>query len=138
MVSVRPRCAHSLVENARTEDLRPLVESEHRGTGIQRPRGSCSAACRTSLCRSACSLGKHRSADARHSLEWTELGAGRDVSQFALSCRANPRRAPEPRTDRVQALFCPCSSVADLRFARPSWMAVGTNTHPHQAPQWLV
>src|SRR5436190_7415689 len=39
---VRPRGARSLVENGRTEDLRPLAESEHRGTGIQRPRGSCS------------------------------------------------------------------------------------------------
>src|SRR5580692_9202730 len=108
MVSVRPRGARSLVENGRTEDLRPLAEWEHRGAGIQRPRGPCSAGCRTSLCRSACSPGKHRSADAHHSwLEWTTLGAGRDGSQFALSRRANPRRAPELRTDRVQALFCP-------------------------------
>jgi hypothetical protein len=121
MVSVRPRGARSLVENGRTEDLRPLAESEHPGAGIQRPRCPCSAGCRTSLCRSACSPGNHRSADAHHSsLEWTALGAGRDASQFALSRRANPRRAPELRTDRVQALFCPCSSVADLRFARPS------------------
>src|SRR6185312_242363 len=111
MVSARPRGARSLVENGRTEDLRPLAESEHRGAGIQRPRGPCSAGCRTSLCRSACSPGKHRSADAHHSwLEWTALGAGRDGSQFALSRRTNP----------VQALFCPCSSVADLRFACPS------------------
>src|SRR5450631_1102735 len=55
MVSVRPRGARSLAENGRTEDLRPLAESEHRGAGIQRPRGLCSAGCRTSLCRSACS-----------------------------------------------------------------------------------
>jgi hypothetical protein len=37
MVSIRPRGARSLVENGRTEDLRPLAESEHRGAGIQRP-----------------------------------------------------------------------------------------------------
>ena len=48
-VSVCPRGARSLVENGRTEDPRPLAESEHRGTGIQRPRGSCSAGCRTPL-----------------------------------------------------------------------------------------
>jgi len=30
MVSVRPRGARSLVENGRTEDLRPLAESEHQ------------------------------------------------------------------------------------------------------------
>src|SRR6266478_6330472 len=90
MVSVRPRGARSFVENGRTEDLRPLAESEHPGAGIQRPRGPCSAGCRTSLCRSACSPGKHRSSDAHHSwLEWTALGAGFDASQFALSCRAN-------------------------------------------------
>src|SRR6266853_1343740 len=51
MVPVRPRGARSLVENGRTEDLRPLAESEHRGAGTQRPRGPCSAGCRTSLCR---------------------------------------------------------------------------------------
>jgi hypothetical protein len=67
MVSVRPHGARSLVENERTEDLRPLAEWEHRGAGIQRPRCPCSAGCRTSLCRSACSLGRHRSADASHS-----------------------------------------------------------------------
>jgi transposase len=39
MMSIRPRGARSLAENGRTEDLRPLAESEHRGTGIQRPRG---------------------------------------------------------------------------------------------------
>lgn len=106
MASVRPRGAPLLVENGRTEDLRPLAESEHRGAGIQRPRDPCSAGCRTSLRRSACSPGNHRSADAHHSsLEWTALGAARDASQFALSRRANPRRAPELRTDRVQALF---------------------------------
>src|SRR3984893_12924339 len=64
---VRPHGARSLVENGRTEDLRPLAESEHRGAGIQRPRSPCSAGCRTSLCGSACSLGNHRSADAPHS-----------------------------------------------------------------------
>src|SRR5215475_13403163 len=121
MVSVRPHGGRSLVENGRTEDLRPLAESEHRGTGIPRPRCPSSAGCRTSLCRSTCSPGKHRSADACRSwLEWTALGAGPDASQFALSRRANPWRAPEPRTDRVQALFYPCSSAADLRFARLS------------------
>ncbi len=57
LVSVRPRGARSLVENGRTEDLRPPAESEHPGAGIQRPRCPCSAGCRTSLCRSACSAG---------------------------------------------------------------------------------
>jgi len=46
-------------------------------------------------------------------LQWSALGAGRGVSRFALSHRACPRRAPELRTDRVQALSYLCLSVAD-------------------------
>src|SRR5437764_4658292 len=46
-------------------------------------------------------------------LQWAALGAGRGVSRFALSHRACPRRAPELRTDRVQALSYLCLSVAD-------------------------
>src|SRR5262249_52219024 len=38
-------------------------------------------------------------------LKWSALGAARGAPRFALSRRANPRRAPELRTDRVQALF---------------------------------
>jgi hypothetical protein len=34
------RCARSLAENGRTEDLRPLAQSEHRAVGIQGPRSS--------------------------------------------------------------------------------------------------
>ena len=60
MVSARPHGAGSVVENGRTEDLRPLAESEHRGAGIQRPRCPCSAGCRTSLCRSAIQLAEGR------------------------------------------------------------------------------
>src|SRR5262245_2507377 len=106
--------ARWLAENGRTEDLRPLAQSEHPAVGIGGPRGSRLLGCSASLRGGTCSPGKHRSADAPHSqLKWSALGAGRGASRFALSRRANPLRAPELRTDRVQALFFPCSSVAD-------------------------
>ena len=127
---VRHRGARSLAENARRGDQRPLAGSERRAVGIQGPRSSRLLGCTTSLHRGMCSPGKHRSADVPHSqLQWSALGAGRSASRFALSRRASPRRAPELRTDRAQALFCPCPSIADLRFARPPWMAVGPSTH---------
>src|SRR6266699_5381783 len=111
---VRYRGARSLAENGRRGDLRPLIGSGGRAVGIQGPRSSRLLDCSTSLHRGGRNPGKHRSADAPHSpLQWSALGAGRGASRFALSRRANPPPAPEPRTDRVQALFCPCLSVAD-------------------------
>src|SRR5262249_40388669 len=91
----------SLAENGRRGDLRPLA-----GSGRRAVRGSRLLGCSTFLHRSTCNPGKPRSADAPHSQpKWSALGAGRGASRFALSRRANPRRAPELRTDRVQALF---------------------------------
>src|SRR6516225_1704477 len=46
---VRDRCARSLAENGRTEDLRPLAQSEHRAVGIQGPRSSRLLGCSASL-----------------------------------------------------------------------------------------
>src|SRR5438445_4397746 len=111
---VRHRGARSLAENGRREDPRPLAGSGRRAIGIEGSRGSRLLDCSTSLHRGGRNRGKHRSADAPHSqLQWSALGAGRGASRFALSRRANPPPAPELRTDRLQALFCPCLSVAD-------------------------
>ena len=46
---VRHRCARSLAENGRTEDLRPLAQSEHRAVGIQGPTSSRLLGCSASL-----------------------------------------------------------------------------------------
>src|SRR5438034_947774 len=111
---VRYRGARSLAENGRRGDLRPLIGSGGRAVGIQGPRSSRLLDCSTSLHRGGRNPGKHRSADAPHSqLQWSALGGGRGASRFALSSRANPPPAPELRTDRLQAFFCPCLSVAD-------------------------
>jgi hypothetical protein len=109
-----PNASRSLAENGRRGDPRPRAGSGRRAVGIQGPRSSRLLDCSTSLHRGGRNPGKHRSADAPHSqLQWSVLGARRGASRFALSRRANPPPAPELRTDRVQALFCPCSSVAD-------------------------
>ena len=111
---VRDRGARSLAENGRRGDLRPLTGSGRRAVGIQGPRSSRLFGCSASLHRGTCSPGKHRSADASHSqLHWSALCAACGASRFALSRRASPRRAPELRTDRAQALSCLCLSVAD-------------------------
>src|SRR6266516_1809926 len=103
---VRHHDVRSLAGNGRREGRRPLAGSERRAVGIQGLRGSRLLGCS--------SPGRHRSADASQSRpEWPALGAGRGASRSALSRRANPRRAPELRTDRAQALPYPCPSVAD-------------------------
>src|SRR5947207_8643786 len=110
----RHPCARSLAENGRRGDLRPLAGSGRRAVDVRGSRGSRLLGCSTSLHRSTCNPGKPRSADAPHSqLPWSALDAGPGASQFALSRRASPRRAPELRTDRAQVLCYPCWSVAD-------------------------
>jgi len=114
MYGVRHRSARSLAENGRRGDLRPLAGSGRRAFDVRRSRGSRLLGCSTSLHRSTCNPRKPQSADAPHSqLQWSVLGAGRGAPRFALSHRANSRRAPKLRTDRVQAFSSPCSSVAD-------------------------
>src|SRR5262245_49431438 len=110
---VRHRGARSLAESERREDPRPLAGSERRAMRIQVLRGSQLLGCAKSLHRGACSPGKHRSTDVPHSqLQWSVLGVGPGALPFAHSRRARRWRAPEPRMDHAQALFCPYSSVA--------------------------